>query len=101
MTRPNHHPNNFANALKSIRRSAGISQEEFSLASSRTYVSTLERGLKTPTLNKVDELAEVLNVHPLTLLTVAYLKNPSIENVESLLARVQSELSDIGVFKQP
>lgn len=49
-----------------------MSQEDFSLQSSRTYISSLERGLQSPTLSKVDELAECLEVHPLTLLTMAY-----------------------------
>jgi transcriptional regulator with XRE-family HTH domain len=40
--------------------------------SSRTYMSSLERGLKSPTLSKVAELCEVMDVHPLTLLTLAY-----------------------------
>jgi transcriptional regulator with XRE-family HTH domain len=63
---------NFAQALKHIRKAKGVSQEAFALTSSRTYVSTLERGLKSPTLSKIDELADVLGVHPLTLLMAAY-----------------------------
>jgi transcriptional regulator with XRE-family HTH domain len=70
-THPNDQ-NNFAQALRRIRKARGIPQEAFALESSRTYVSTLERGLKSPTLNKVDELARVLSVHPLTLLMAAY-----------------------------
>ena len=66
------YPNHFGKALQRIRKAKGISQEAFALTSSRTYVSTLERGLKSPTLSKIDELAEVLGVHPLTLLMAAY-----------------------------
>ena len=65
--------NSFSQALKTARRARGLSQEAFSQVSSRTYVSTLERGLKTPTISKVDELAEVLDMHPLTLLTLSYM----------------------------
>ena len=67
--------NDFAQALRRIRKAKGVSQEAFALASSRTYVSTLERGLKSPTLSKIDELADVLGVHPLTLLMAAYSGN--------------------------
>jgi transcriptional regulator with XRE-family HTH domain len=49
----------------------GLSQEAFSDVSSRTYMSTLERDLKSPTLHKLTELCEVMEVHPLTLLTLA------------------------------
>src|SRR2546427_11635023 len=59
-------------ALKTIRKARGLSQEAFSDVSSRTYMSTLERDLKSPTLNKLAELCEVMEVHPLTLLTLAY-----------------------------
>ena len=69
------YPNNFARALRNIRKAKGISQEVFALTSSRTYVSTLERGLKSPTLSKIDDLAGVLGVHPLTLLMASYSDN--------------------------
>jgi hypothetical protein len=51
---------------------AWLSQEAFSDVSSRTYMSTLERDLKSPTIHKLAELCEVMEVHPLTLLTLAY-----------------------------
>jgi transcriptional regulator with XRE-family HTH domain len=72
MTSKPTYQNNFSGALRKIRKAKGISQEAFALTSSRTYVSTLERGLKSPTLSKIDELADVLGVHPLTLLMAAY-----------------------------
>ena len=55
-------------ALRRLRKARGLSQEAFSDVSSRTYLSSLERGLKSPTLNKLGELCEVLEVHPLTCL---------------------------------
>jgi transcriptional regulator with XRE-family HTH domain len=85
--------NNFARALKSIRKSKGLSQEDFSLSSSRTYVSTLERGMKSPTLSKVDDLAQVLGVHPLTLLTLAYLRTSEAGAVSKVLSLVSDEIS--------
>ena len=59
-------------ALRTVRKARGLSQEAFSDVSSRTYLNTLERGLKSPTLNKVGELCEVMEIHPLTLLALAY-----------------------------
>jgi transcriptional regulator with XRE-family HTH domain len=86
--------NNFAKALRSIRKSKGLSQEAFSLSSSRTYVSTLERNLKSPTLSKVDDLAEVLRVHPLTLLTMSYLHTVDAISAERLLEQISSEIAE-------
>ena len=83
--------NDFGKALQRIRKAKGISQEAFALTSSRTYVSTLERGLKSPTLSKIDELAEVLGVHPLTLLMAAY----SDQDV-GMIAKARNELDALN-----
>ncbi|EPP0044764.1 helix-turn-helix domain-containing protein [Pseudomonas aeruginosa] len=80
-----------AKALKTVRKARGLSQEAFSDVSSRTYLSTLERNLKSPTLHKLTELCEVMDVHPLTLLTLAY-AGDSTNQADELLARVRQEL---------
>lgn len=84
-----------AQALKTVRKARGLSQEAFSDVSSRTYMSTLERDLKSPTISKLAELCEVMEVHPLTLLTLAYAGN-STRKAEQLLAQVRQELKEIG-----
>jgi transcriptional regulator with XRE-family HTH domain len=61
--------------------------------SSRTYVSALERGLKSPTLPKVDALSGVLGLHPLTPLALSY--GSSLADIENVLARVGSEAKEI------
>ncbi|WP_103035863.1 helix-turn-helix domain-containing protein [Castellaniella caeni] len=83
-------------ALRRIRKARGLSQEAFSDVSSRTYLSSLERGLKSPTLNKLDELCEVMKVHPLTLLTLAYSAD-SKSQADKLLEQVRQELD--GLFE--
>ena len=75
--------NSLAKALKIVRKARGLSQEAFSDVSSRTYMSTLERDLKSPTLNKLAELCEVMEVHPLTLLTLAY-AGDDLQQVEGI-----------------
>ena len=82
-------------ALKTIRKARGLSQEAFSDVSSRTYMSTLERDLKSPTLNKLAELCEVMEVHPLTLLTLAY-AGDDLQQVDQLLAQVRQELETVA-----
>lgn len=62
----------FGLALKEIRIEKGLTQEDFALVSSRTYLSMLERGLKSPTLEKIDDVCSVLGVHPLLLLEKCY-----------------------------
>ncbi|AIP51685.1 helix-turn-helix domain-containing protein [Burkholderia pseudomallei] len=79
-------------ALRMLRQAKGVSQEDFGVVSSRTYVSAVERGLKSPTLGKIEQLAEVLGVHPLTLLAAAYLNEYSPKGVETTLSELRSEL---------
>lgn len=90
--------NSFPAALKTVRKSRGLSQEAFSDVSSRTYMSSLERGLKSPTLSKVAELCEVMDVHPLTLLTLAY--GGDSQGVNKLIERVQRELAAIQALQR-
>ena len=87
--------NKFGLALRAVRKARGLPQEAFGLQSSRTYVSTLERGLKSPTLSKVDELAEVMDIHPITLLILAYADQAQKNAVAQLIQAVTDELSSI------
>jgi transcriptional regulator with XRE-family HTH domain len=87
--------NSLATAIRTVRKARGLSQEAFSDVSSRTYMSSLERDLKSPTLHKLTELCEVMEVHPLTLLTLAY-AGDSAHDVESIFEQVRHELKDIS-----
>jgi transcriptional regulator with XRE-family HTH domain len=87
--------NDFAAALRTARLARGLSQEDLSELSSRTYVSTLERGGKSPTLMKVEQLASMMGIHPLSLLVLAYSKSPSAADVREALSLAEAELRDI------
>ena len=82
-------------AIKQSRKVKKITQENFSEISSRTYISTLERGLYSPTVEKVDSIAKVIGIHPLTLLTLSYLVDTNETDPATLLNRVQVELSEL------
>ena len=86
--------NSLAKALKTVRKARGLSQEAFSDVSSRTYMSSLERDLKSPTMHKLTELCEVMDVHPLTLLTLAY-AGDSTRKADQLLVQVRQELEAV------
>lgn len=85
-----------ATAIRTVRKARGLSQEAFSDVSSRTYMSTLERDLKSPTLNKLAELCDVMKIHPLTLLTLAY-AGDSEQKADHLLMLVRQELKELAV----
>lgn len=81
----------FGVALRDTRKHKGLTQEDFSQISSRTYLSALERGLKSPTLDKIEQLASVIGIHPLTLLTRCYMHQNSELSIDELLNRVRKE----------
>jgi transcriptional regulator with XRE-family HTH domain len=86
----------FAQTLKLIRKSKQLTQEDFSVVSSRTYLSTLERGLKSPTLDKVQELTEVLGIHPLTLLTMTYMQLEDTK-LPTIIEKIRTEIGAINL----
>jgi transcriptional regulator with XRE-family HTH domain len=85
----------FATALKQARTASRLTQEDFSNLSSRTYVSTLERGLKNPTLDKIEDLASVMGIHPLTLITLAYMIERNDTDPKELFRVVTKELGQL------
>ena len=86
----------FGRALRQFRKSKGLTQEDFSCLSSRTYLSALERGHKSPTLDKLDELSKIMKVHPVTLVAGSYLKLEDQLTIEQLLNRIRDELRCAG-----
>lgn len=89
------YPSDFAKALRQARKARGLTQEDFSDTSSRTYVSMLERGVRSPTIAKINELCETLEIQPLTLLTLTYCVSHRAADLRRLLADVERELSQI------
>lgn len=56
----------FGQALREVREGYGISQEQLGLEAGfdRTYISLVERGIRSPTVRTVVRLAEALKVAP-------------------------------------
>ena len=63
----------FGHALRAARRARGLSQEALAQRAGldRTYPSLLERGLRTPTLGTLIDLAAALSLRPEQLVTDA------------------------------
>lgn len=60
----------FGKVLKEIRNERSLSQEELGFESGyhRTYISLLERGRKSPSLNTIFQLVAALGVSPSEIL---------------------------------
>ncbi|EPJ76903.1 PbsX family transcriptional regulator [Pseudomonas sp. CFII64] len=82
----------FAIALKRIRLRRGLTQEDFGLVSSRTYISSLERGTKKVSFEKACELADRLGVHPLSLFAECFIAQEGTSSLEDLLDRMRRDL---------
>ncbi|WP_248914360.1 helix-turn-helix domain-containing protein [Pseudomonas moorei] len=82
----------FGKALRLVRLQKGQTQEDFSIVSSRTFVSMLERAVTSPTLDKLDDLCSVLGVHPVSLLAVAYVYKDGGSSADELLASITEEV---------
>jgi transcriptional regulator with XRE-family HTH domain len=56
----------FGQVLKNVRQEAGITQEALALSSGldRTYISLLERGLRTPTIATLFKMSPYLQKTP-------------------------------------
>lgn len=91
----------FTAVLKSMRNSRGLTQKNLSDASSRTYLSKLERAQSSLTLDKLDAISKTLELSPLTLVAIT-LGTESRTRLRELLNRMETELLDLrhaGVLK--
>lgn len=86
----------FGKVLGWFRIEQGYTQEDFSIVSSRTYISSLERGVYSPTLEKLDDIASVIRVHPITLLVAAYALKEHC-SVQEVLNAIQSDIESLDL----
>nr|WP_078833103.1 helix-turn-helix transcriptional regulator [Pseudomonas extremaustralis] len=85
----------FAAVLEAMRAGRGLTQRYFAGVSSRTYVSKLEHGQSSPTLEMITARSRALNVNPLTLVAVT-LRTKSGQSVKALLRSSQDKLADLA-----
>ena len=82
-------------ALKELRTARGFTQEDLTPAISRRHIGRLEQGEQLPSIGMLEHLAEGLQVHPMTLLAVAYARRFDAASVEKVLKSVRTDLSTL------
>lgn len=82
--------NAVAVVLKAMRKTRGLSQKNLAEVSSRTYVSKLERGQSSPTLEMMSTLSSPLGLSPLGLVALT-LATETGQSIRSLINLVESE----------
>ncbi len=85
----------FGSALKAVRVRKGIAQEQ--LGASQSFISTLERGIRSPTVEKLEELAERLEVNPATLIILMQIGIDGDD--EALLGKIHQEIAALRIRK--
>lgn len=84
----------FAKVLRTIRGKRSLSQRDFA-STSRTYLSKLEGGRSSITLDKLDQVSQGLGLSPLTLLTLTLAEESGKPSTE-LIANVHAEIKSLA-----
>jgi transcriptional regulator with XRE-family HTH domain len=86
--------------IRNIRKKKQFTQESLTMFASRSYLSEIENGKSEPSISKVIQLAQYMNVHPLTILTQAFLNTDSKLNLDDLQKEIVFELKTNENFKK-
>ncbi|HEJ5084152.1 TPA: helix-turn-helix transcriptional regulator [Pseudomonas aeruginosa] len=91
----------FGQALRLARLKKGLLQENFESVSSRQTISFLERGGSSVTLQKLDDLCSVLDIHPATLVALTYLlgDGPQKASSDEIVKIISKQLKALEHFQ--
>ncbi|HHK0531409.1 TPA: helix-turn-helix domain-containing protein [Pseudomonas aeruginosa] len=91
----------FGQALRLARLKKGLLQENFEAVSSRQTISFLERGGSSVTLQKLDHLCSVLDVHPATMVALTYMlaETPQKSSSDDLIKIISKQLKALEHFQ--
>lgn len=83
---------NIGRALVQVRAARGVTQEDLLFAVSRRHVGRIEQGHQVPSIHVIENLAESLQIHPMTLIAMAYSQEAGAQSVDQVLEAVRSDL---------
>jgi len=82
----------FGAVFRRLRLQRGLTQEDFQIAASDRYIRNLEKGKQSPTLEMVSEICSVLDLSPVTLVSLVQAEFAD-EDASSAINRAALELS--------
>ncbi|WP_226501966.1 helix-turn-helix domain-containing protein [Pseudomonas sp. MWU16-30317] len=82
-------------SVRSYRLLRDLPQE--GLGPSQPYISNLEAGRGSASLEKIEQMAEVLGIHSISLIAAAYITSTEGLSAEDLLDQIRTELKVIGL----
>lgn len=84
----------FAAVFRMLRAKKGLSQESFPESGSRQYLSTIELGKSSVTIDKLNDLSATLGISPATILVATLAVQEGVE-INVILERVSGELREL------
>ncbi|PYC12527.1 transcriptional regulator [Pseudomonas jessenii] len=81
-------------SVKAYRLKKNIPQE--SLGPSQPYISNLEAGRGSASLDKIEQMADVLGIHPMSIIFAGYLTSNEDADKERLFETIRRDLAEIG-----
>ncbi|MGE8063234.1 helix-turn-helix domain-containing protein [Pseudomonas sp. NPDC089547] len=84
----------FGAVFRRLRLQRGLTQEDFQIAASDRYIRNLEKGKQSPTLEMVSEICSVLDINPVTLVSLVQAEFTG-EEASSTIKRAVLELSSL------
>lgn len=85
----------FGRALRQLRAARGLVQEDMLLATSRRHISRIEQGHQVPSVRTIEVLAEQMQMHPLTLVAVAYCPELDAASISELLKTLKTDFKGL------
>lgn len=79
-------------AIRWHRTKLNLSQETIGI--SQSYVSDIERGLKSLSVEKLEEFADAMGVHPLSILAKCYLLKDTSVSLADIVDRINDETQE-------
>ncbi|WP_219064450.1 helix-turn-helix domain-containing protein [Pseudomonas sp. UMAB-08] len=89
--------NAFAAALQFVRAHQGLSQRAVASTMDQSHVSRLEGATRSVSLEVSEELAEALQLHPMSLLTLVYAAQ-SGQSPQTILQRTRDDLESLALL---
>ena len=87
----------YAAALRFLRKRSNVSQQQLAQAANPSYISRLESGTRSVTLDVSQEVAKALGVDPLTLLVLMHASERN-QTPQEVLDHLQNDLNANGLL---
>jgi len=87
----------FAAALQFLRAHRKLSQQDIAKLTDQSHISRLEAGTRSATLEVSQELAEALQLDPLSFLTIVYAAQRG-QSPRAILSSIQADLESSGLL---